>query len=221
MSSVTQALSRWFGNKNSVPSDERKPAQARLLRHSTGLTEFTRIISAVPGLSVLDLGPTSPANIKFLTDLGHKVYNEDVLSEASLPELQVKGEDGTVRLDVDTYLKYNLLYQPQSLDAVLLWSVPDFLHEALVKPMMDRLSLALRPKGIVLGFFHSKDAAPTPHYRYQISDGANGMMELRAGKPFKLQRVFNNRHIENLFHDFRSCKFFLSQDNLREVLVTR
>src|SRR5579883_2037885 len=219
MSSVTQALSRWLGNKSSAATDETNPSQARLLRHSTGLTEFTRIISAVQGLSVLDLGPTSPANIRYLTELGHKVYNEDVLSEASRPELQVKGEDGTVRFDVETYLKYNLIYQPESLDAIFMWSVPDFLQEALVKPMMERLSAALRPKGIVLGFFHSKASAPAiPHYRYQISDGTRGMLELRSGQPHKLQRVFNNRHIENLFHDFRTCKFFLTQDNLREVL---
>ena len=36
-----------------------------------------------------------------------------------------------------------------------------------------------------------------------------------------LQRVFNNRHIENLFRDFASIKFFLSRDNVREVLVVR
>jgi hypothetical protein len=38
---------------------------------------------------------------------------------------------------------------------------------------------------------------------------------------FQLQRVFNNRHIENLFHDFASIKFFLARDNIREVLVVR
>jgi hypothetical protein len=38
---------------------------------------------------------------------------------------------------------------------------------------------------------------------------------------FMLQRVFNNRHIENLFRDFGSIKFFLSRDNVREVLVVR
>jgi hypothetical protein len=38
---------------------------------------------------------------------------------------------------------------------------------------------------------------------------------------FRLQRVFNNRHIENLFKDFASRKFFLGRDNIREVLVVR
>ena len=38
---------------------------------------------------------------------------------------------------------------------------------------------------------------------------------------FKLQRIFNNRHIENLFKDFASRKFFLGRDNIREVLMVR
>jgi hypothetical protein len=38
---------------------------------------------------------------------------------------------------------------------------------------------------------------------------------------FPLQRVFNNRNIENLFRDFASIKFFLARDNVREVLVVR
>jgi hypothetical protein len=42
-----------------------------------------------------------------------------------------------------------------------------------------------------------------------------------TAKSFTLQRVFNNRHIENLFRDFASIKFFLSRDNIREVLVVR
>ena len=37
----------------------------------------------------------------------------------------------------------------------------------------------------------------------------------------QLQRVFNNRHIETLFRDFASVKFFLARDNIREVLVVR
>jgi len=37
----------------------------------------------------------------------------------------------------------------------------------------------------------------------------------------RLQRVFNNRHIENLFRDFASIKFFLARDAIREVLVVR
>ena len=44
---------------------------------------------------------------------------------------------------------------------------------------------------------------------------------LQPVHPFKLQRVFNNRHVENLFREYGSMKFFLGRDNIREVLVLR
>ena len=44
---------------------------------------------------------------------------------------------------------------------------------------------------------------------------------MQPAVPFKLQRVFANRHVENLFRDFASIKFFLGRDNLRDVLVIR
>jgi hypothetical protein len=44
---------------------------------------------------------------------------------------------------------------------------------------------------------------------------------LQERASFRLQRVFNNRHVENLFRDFHSLKFFLARDNIREVLAIR
>jgi len=49
----------------------------------------------------------------------------------------------------------------------------------------------------------------------------NGAVHTSTEKSFRLQRVFNNRHVENLFRDFGSIKFFLTRDNIREVLVVR
>jgi len=220
MGAVT-AISRWFG-KGPSPNENRTPTPAaapKQLRRSSGLIEFTQAIDT-PGLSILDLGPTSPTNIAYLTGLGHKVYNEDVLSEAALPELQIKDKEGKPCFDLESYLKHNLRYEPQSINAVLGWTVLDFLPEPIVKPLVERLMTALRPGGVVLAFFHDKDEGPATQYqRYQIND--QNTVEIRPGKPFTLQRVFNTRHVENLFQGSRSCKFFLGTDNLREVLVKR
>ena len=86
--------------------------------------------------------------------------------------------------------------------------------------VIDRLHQVMRPKGILFGFFHTRDAGPeAPYYRFNIA--AADSIELRPGPPFRLQRIFNNRHVENLFHDYASVKFFLGRDNMREVLVIR
>jgi hypothetical protein len=46
-------------------------------------------------------------------------------------------------------------------------------------------------------------------------------LELEPLQGFRVQRIFNNRDIENLFQDFASRKFFLGRDNIREVLMVR
>jgi hypothetical protein len=93
----------------------------------------------------------------------------------------------------------------------------------------------MKPGGFVLAFFHTRDAgADAPCFRFHIAgpdtleaqsltvrgEGENGKKGARV-PAYRLQRVFNNRNIENLFRDFSSLKFFLARDNVREVLVTR
>src|SRR6516164_3650925 len=76
-------FSRLFGG--SVPQgadDETVPGQ-KVSRRSTGFNEFIKSISREEGLKVLDLGSTSPANITFMTGLGHRFHQEDVLRTAA------------------------------------------------------------------------------------------------------------------------------------------
>jgi hypothetical protein len=189
-------------------------------RRSSGLGELTKLLKGSEGLAVLDLGPTSPANITHFTELGHRVYNEDVLLAAQNPEYKGNGQNGAGGVDVDRFFRENLVFNNVKFDAVLCWDVPDYLAEPLVKPMIERIASVMNPKGYLLAFFHTKDAGPdAPYYRYQIS--GLDTMRLQRGPQFRLQRVFNNRHIENLFHDYGSLKFFLARDNVREVLVVR
>jgi SAM-dependent methyltransferase len=207
-------------------------------RRSNGLSELSRSLEG-EGLRVLDLGPTSPQNITFFTGLGHRIHNEDVLLASCDPSLLVEAEGGARVPDAKRFLEENLAYDREFFDAVLCWDTPDYLHADLVKPVVERIHSVLKPKGLLLAFFHTKDAGPdAPYHRYHIA--APDTLELQrmeapasgrhedarkssAGRPahFRLQRVFNNRHIENLFHDYASIKFFLGRDNIREVLVVR
>ena len=61
--------------------------------------------------------------------------------------------------------------------------------------------------------------AEAPYYRYHIMNEET--LELQRGPEFQLQRVFQNRHVENLFREYRSIKFFLGKENIREVLLVR
>jgi SAM-dependent methyltransferase len=192
----------------------------RPTRHSSGLGELTKLLSSKESLNILDLGPTSPQNISLLTGLGHRVYNEDVLLASLDPAYIIEGEDGTKQIKVAEFLRENLSHTGQKFDVVLGWDVPDYLHESLVKALVERLAAIMKPGGVLLAYFHTKDAGPdAPYYRYHIA--GKDSLSLQRGPQFRLQRVFNNRHIENLFRDFSNIKFFLARDNVREVLVVR
>ncbi|MEO5935979.1 MAG: methyltransferase domain-containing protein [Terriglobales bacterium] len=193
---------------------------ARPTRHSSGLGEMTKFLAGKEGLSILDLGPTSPHNISLLTGLGHRVHNEDVLLASLDPAYVAQGDDGSKQIKVVQFLSENLSNTGEKFDAVLCWDIPDYLHESLVKVLIERLASIMKPGGVLLAFFHTKDAGPdAPYYRYHIA--GKDSLSLQRGPQFRLQRVFNNRHIENLFRDFSNIKFFLARDNVREVLVVR
>jgi len=212
-------FNRWFGGSARQDVDDVVPGQ-RISRRSTGFNEFIRAISREDGLKVLDLGATSPANITFMTGLGHRFQQEDVLHLASDKSLLVPNGDGGTALDVERFLRENLNFGREEFDAVMFWDLADFLPEVLVKPLIERVQLIMKPGGILLAFFHTKDAGPdAPFYRYNIA--AKDTLELQPIRGFRLQRVFNNRHVENLFRDYASIKFFLGRDNIREVLVIR
>jgi SAM-dependent methyltransferase len=222
MASVTQNLFRLFRGETAAPGDAQQATgkEARAKRHSSGLAEFTKVIAGRENLCILDLGPTSPQNIALLTGMGHRIYNEDALLCSFDPKYQSKNEDGSSSVNIESFLSENLKYQGEQFDAVLAWDIPDYLHESLVKAAVARLATVMKPGGVLLAYFHTRDAGPeAPYYRYHIA--GKDSLDLQRGPQFRLQRVFNNRHIENLFREFSNIKFFLARDNVREVLVVR
>ena len=238
MASVTQNAMKLFrGSSSGSPAEPQIPQ--KLTRRSSGLSELGRVWASETPLCVLDLGSTSPTNITFFTERGHKIYSEDLLAASTEPTLVTKDEQGNVVLDSHKFLAENLLYPAAHFDVILCWNLPDYLDESVVRPVMARLWSVLKPGGMLLAFFHTKDAGPdSPCCRFHIVGkdtlemlpvvmrrearrGPTGSMHAATVDGFRLQRVFNNRHIENLFRDFASIKFFLARDNVREVLVVR
>jgi SAM-dependent methyltransferase len=228
---------RFFGGSSGATKAELQPAK-KATRRSSGLGELARMWESETPLCVLDLGSTSPVNINLLTSQGHRIYSEDLLTASTEPHLVTQDDQGNTVLDSRRFLADNLVYPAAHFDVVLCWNLPDYLDESLVRPVMGRLWSVLKPGGVLLAFFHTKDAGPdSPCYRFHITgkdtlemqpivlhregQRAHGAARKVGGEGFRLQRVFNNRHIETLFRDFASIKFFLARDNVREVLVVR
>jgi hypothetical protein len=81
----------------------------RVPRHSSAWKDLLRFLKAEQGLRILDIGPTSPTNINFLTTLGHGVYMADVVSEALRGNwVGAPDENGATHFDVEGFLDNNL-----------------------------------------------------------------------------------------------------------------
>ncbi len=221
--------------RNAPAASTAPKAQERLTRRSSAVAELARLLKSEDTLSVLDIGATSASNIRFFGERAHRICSEDLLEASTDAALATVDEHGQKVLDSKKFLEENLVYPNSQFDIVFCWNLADYLDESLVKPVVGRLWSVMKPGGLLLAFFHTREAGPdAPCYRYHVT-GTDTLEMTRlaikrdqrkepgnaANHGFTLQRVFNNRHIENLFRDFASLKFFLSRDNVREVLVVR
>jgi hypothetical protein len=194
----------------------------RIPRHSSGWEALLKHLRGQNGLRVLDIGPTSPQNINFLTEMGHSVYMADVVHESLREEWKLPPEEegGEPRFNVDGFFEQNLNFHGRQFDVVLLWATLDYIPEGLIAALVSRLKDATLRDGKVLAIFHSKPTGPyTAYCRYHLT--ATQEIEMQESEPYPVRRVFTNRQIERLFTGWTGSRFFLAKDNLYEVIVTR
>src|SRR5947209_2258344 len=130
-------------------------------------------------MSVLNLGPTSPGNIAYFTNLGHGIYSEDIITAAAEPEYRINTEEGP-RFDATRFLAENLIPSRRLFDVAIAWDVFDYVDDSLLAPLAHRIHELLRPGGYLLAFFHAKtNDAPPPYYRYHIT--GPGTLDLQPG----------------------------------------
>jgi len=226
-------LSRWFDRKpESEPADaavapSSAPASApgltgeRVPRHSGAWAALRKRLEAESGLYAIDVGYTSPANIHYLTRLGHSIFLADLVADASTGEWQSQSEeDGSTVWNVEGFLNQSLRLSERKFDVVLLWTALDYLPQALVEPVVARLFEATNPGGQVLAFCHTRtQGEETAHCRFHVTDGDD--VEVQLAQPFPIQRAFTNRSIKELFAAWSDYRQFLAKDSVSELIITR
>ena len=216
-------MMRWLdkskGNQAATPP--RGLSGPKVSRHSGGWSTLRKRLEAEDGLRVLDTGYTSPTNINYLTSLGHSVYMADLVTDACNGDWK-RGtdEDGKPVYDVDGFLNATLNFGEKKFDVVLLWTTLDYLPEALVEPVVQRLTDVMNPGGAVLAFFHTRTKGEeTVHCRFHLTPQDN--VEVQLAEQFPIERAFTNRSIEKLFSGWSGHRQFLAKDSVSEVIMTR
>lgn len=198
-------------------------------RFSNGLKDFLWHLEGIGHANLVDLGPARQTTINFFIERGFKIYTEDLLmtwkkfldaEELRLRELgpKAEGTDITPASYATRFMETTLNYPPDTIDAVLAWDLLDYLDAELLSELVGRLTVLVREGGVVLAMFHARK--PEGFHRYRVLDAQN-LELIPAPCPFAPQRVLQNREITNLFRRFRTSKFFVGRDQLREGLFVK
>lgn len=194
-----------------------QPASYR--RKSNGLSHFFADIPARGYSAILDLGGLSQENINFLSRLECRIHALDLLADFDRfkQKLPLGKCDATA---AEQFVHEHLEFEPSQFDAILAWDALEHLDTELLSILVPWLNRILTPGGGLLALFHTQSrGAVVPVYRYLIED--KHVLNLRIHRKRTLPRTFSNRDLESLFSDFRSVKFFLARDNLREIVAMR
>jgi hypothetical protein len=188
-------------------------------RQSRGLEQFFFNIRDVVGLSILDAAGANQNNIDFLTNLGHRLYSQDIvrsIDESFGPNVADQANPSRI----EYFLKSNFDYPADSFDGVLLWDCLQFMSPPLLSAVVDQLYTIMKPGSYLLAFVTANErVTEAPSHTFRIVDNKNLLVAERGWRPSG--QVFNNRSMEKLFGKFESVKFFLTRESLREVIVRR
>src|SRR5579872_5016470 len=113
-------------------------------RTSNGLKEFLWLLSDIPRVRVLDLGPVWQATVNFFLEKGFRISTEDLLgtwkeflsAEEERMRNAPKNADGFVeRVSpsalADKFLENALQYPPESVNGILAWDLLDYFDPAV------------------------------------------------------------------------------------------
>jgi hypothetical protein len=214
----------FFGAKDKSPGYP--PATERIPRHSSGWGQLLERMRKEESLRILDIGATSSTNINFVTALGHSIYLANLVEDAAKREWIIPAQDDAPeRFDIERFLATHLSFSGRGFDIVLFWDTADYLPEQLLSPVLERIHQVMAPEGELLAMFHSATSssvtgpARTDFCRYHLTDASQ--VDVQHAGDYPILTSYTNRQIEKLLASFKSFRFFLGKDNLREVVVVR
>ncbi len=190
-------------------------------RRSYALESMSQWLAGQERLQIIDFSPANQQNLDYVTGLGHRLYFDDLLRsfESSFPPTE-RSQDHLTTQRIEDFLDSCLDFPDQSVDGALVWDRLQFLPAPLGAAVLQRLHRVLAPDALLLALFHT-DASATTASPQQCRILSDKQVQLTAS-PARLPIVqFNTRSIERYFQRFQTLKFFLTRDNLQEVLVRR
>ncbi len=199
------------------PARATQTAPASRVEPSHVLPRLARRLSLLSHPRVLDMGSVVGSNLQFFIDLGCKVTSDDLLKPI---EVLRSGVSAT-GIDWKNPSSNRLDHSDKSFEAVIAWDIFDFLPPAEAKTFARDLHRVVKPGGIVLAYFTSRQTERRePHRRYRIQ-APDKIEWIPVSTARTLRHVYQNHDIQRMFEGFKTHTAFVLQNGTREMLLEK
>ncbi len=166
--------------------------------------------------SVLDLGPSVAANVRFLAALSCRVRIADLVRSMVAESVESRRPEAMPAL-----FERLLPFAPdEQFDAVLAWDVFDYMRPDQVSCLADRLGTACRPEASVLVFVSTRRTIPATPLRHRIVDRENVAHD-GPREPARPCPRYGQHDIGRLMPAFSVRRSFLLRTGIQEFLLAR
>jgi hypothetical protein len=166
--------------------------------------------------SVLDLGPSVAANVKFLSALSCRVRIADLVGSLAAESVESRRPEAMPAL-LDRLLP---LAPDERFDAIFAWDAFDYMRPDQVSCLAARLGLACHPEAPVLVFVSTLRTIPATPLRYRIVDRENVAHD-GPREPMRPCPRYGQHDLRRLTPGFSVRRSFLLRTGTQEFLLAR
>lgn len=203
-----------------IPSDRPRaamaqPAADRAAYPSQNLKRLVSLLASADRPQLLDIGRLSDRNIEWFINKGFRVFVDDQF-RCLPPPAPVKGAKTP---PPPPPALAPLAYPDERFDVVVAWDLYDYLVPSQAQAFTADLRRILKPRGLLLAFFHFDRKAAARHIRYRVLQ--EDRLEYLPVTAPQNRRVYENNEIQALFSEFDFVNSCFLANQVREILVRR
>jgi hypothetical protein len=201
--------------EKSAPAAASAPLIVENISASRALPKFISALSAHPVPTLLDLGPVVGANVSFFGErLSCKMLIED-LHEVIDAQLAIKSEDPNALGDAIAARIAEVA--PDQVDGILCWDIFDYLDRRAARALALSLRQALRPKGVLHGFFATTSGEFNYRTRFLVQSETSVKCRCEPSRTTRRQPL-QSGEIARFFEPMTIVESVLLQSKTREAL---
>jgi SAM-dependent methyltransferase len=192
-----------------------QPAADRAAFPTQNLKRLVSLVAGADRPQLLDIGRLSDQNIEWFIRKGFRVFVDDQF-RCLPPPVAPAPKGGKTPLPSPLP---PLAYPDARFDVVVAWDLFDYLAPSQADALTAEVRRILKPRGLLLAFFHFDRKAAAQHIRYRVIQ--DDRLEYLPATAAYNRRVYENTEIQTLFREFDFVNSCLLANQVREMLVRR